>query len=524
MKKEYPDILKLEGEKWQNPDPATGKLGTRVPAEWLQTTEDSLKSLTLEMLEVLKAAGINPNELNNTQVRDAIKKIILNNATSTLSDRTDQTATIKAVNDVNRAASTAQKTANNAHALAQSKQDKLPFVGEGPDVMKTGAFGLGDGNIDQNIDIFNYKTSFLQQTNDLFPTTMRANIILHGYQRDRMSGILQTPTGNRAWLFNTATKAFDELYTENNTTWDKSGFLRISGSSDAITTTDLATTSKQGITRLDSSLSDAEDRAATPKSVNNVNRTASTAQKTANNAHALAQTKQDKLTFVGEGPDVMKTGAFGLGDGNIDQNIDIFNYKTSFLQQTNDLFPTTMRANIILHGYQRDRMSGILQTPTGNRAWLFNTATKAFDELYTENNTTWDKSGFLRKFGSQNALIESDIVNSLGNSKYFVASQNLVTEVDSRIKPNIASISKNGWWKCGYTGLIFQWGTVGSNKDPQESSFPISFPNACLNITGGQSNFGPTQNNFVIKALSSSSFSHNIFESAGTLQWFAIGY
>lgn len=80
MKKEYPDILKLEGEKWQNPDPATGKLGTRVPAEWLQTTEDSLKSLTLEMLEVLKAAGINPNELNNTQVRDAIQKMILEKA------------------------------------------------------------------------------------------------------------------------------------------------------------------------------------------------------------------------------------------------------------------------------------------------------------------------------------------------------------------------------------------------------------------------------------------------------------
>lgn len=122
MKKEYPDILKLEGEKWHNPDPATGKLGTRVPAEWLQTTEDSLKSLTLEMLEVLKAAGINPNELNNTQIRDAIQKILLNNSTSTLSDRTDQVATIKVVNDVNRDVVTAQKTANTANDKANAAQ------------------------------------------------------------------------------------------------------------------------------------------------------------------------------------------------------------------------------------------------------------------------------------------------------------------------------------------------------------------------------------------------------------------
>jgi len=65
------------------------------------------------------------------------------NATSSLSDRADQVATIKVVNDVNRDAATAQKTANNAHALAQTKQDKLTFTGSGKDVMRTGAFGIG---------------------------------------------------------------------------------------------------------------------------------------------------------------------------------------------------------------------------------------------------------------------------------------------------------------------------------------------------------------------------------------------
>lgn len=72
MKKDYPDIQALENEKWQDPDPATGKLGTRVPAKWLQLVEDSSKSLTLEILEVLKEAKIEPNELKNTQLKDAI--------------------------------------------------------------------------------------------------------------------------------------------------------------------------------------------------------------------------------------------------------------------------------------------------------------------------------------------------------------------------------------------------------------------------------------------------------------------
>lgn len=136
MKKEYPDILKLEGEKWQNPDPATGKLGTRVPAEWLQTTEDSLKSLTLEMLEVLKAAGINPNELNNTQVRDAIQKMILARVINyndivgrpivkdSLGDDRNNPASQRVVNDVNRDVVTAQKTANTANDKANSAQNR----------------------------------------------------------------------------------------------------------------------------------------------------------------------------------------------------------------------------------------------------------------------------------------------------------------------------------------------------------------------------------------------------------------
>lgn len=157
MKKDYPDIEALENEKWQDPDPATGKLGTRVPAKWLQLVEDSSKSLTLEVLEVLKEAKIEPNELKNTQLKDAIVAIaaarIINwkdvqNAPKildVLGDSKIDGASQRIVNVVNTLAKNAETAANLANdkanqakqeaydvkILAQSKQDPLVFSGTG---------------------------------------------------------------------------------------------------------------------------------------------------------------------------------------------------------------------------------------------------------------------------------------------------------------------------------------------------------------------------------------------------------
>lgn len=136
MKKDYPDIQALENEKWQDPDPATGKLGTRVPAKWLQLVEDSSKSLTLEILEVLKEAKIEPNELKNTQLKDAIVAIaavrIINwkdvqNAPKildVLGDSKIDGASQRVVNTVNKLAKEAQTAANLANDKAnQAKQE-----------------------------------------------------------------------------------------------------------------------------------------------------------------------------------------------------------------------------------------------------------------------------------------------------------------------------------------------------------------------------------------------------------------
>ena len=135
MKKDYPDIQALENEKWQDPDPATGKLGTRVPAKWLQLVEDSSKSLTLEILEVLKEAKIEPNELKNTQLKDAIVAIAaariiswkdVQNAPKildVLGDSKIDGVSQRIVNEVNRLAKDAMTAANLANDKAnEAKQ------------------------------------------------------------------------------------------------------------------------------------------------------------------------------------------------------------------------------------------------------------------------------------------------------------------------------------------------------------------------------------------------------------------
>ena len=255
MKKEYPDILKLEGEKWQNPDPATGKLGTRVPAEWLQTTEDSLKSLTLEMLEVLKSAGINPNELNNTQVRDAIQKMILSRVINyndiqgrpvvkdSLGDDRNNPASQRVVNDVNRAASTAQKSANNAHALAQTKQDKLTFVGRGPEVMREGAYGLGYRGVDPDDLISGEKTSFYYwrdnkpefEVGDI--PGFSTGLLISGSVANASLLVIDTNNGEAYTLGKGAStwRKPRKHYDDANTSIDSSGFLRTSGNKETFT-------------------------------------------------------------------------------------------------------------------------------------------------------------------------------------------------------------------------------------------------------------------------------------------------
>lgn len=50
-------------------------------------------------------------------------------------------------------------------------------------------------------------------------------------------------------------------------------------------------------------------------------------------------------------------------------------------------------------------------------------------------------------------------------------------------KPNTASKASNGWWKCGDTGVIRQWGVVAvGDNQVVTANFPIAFPTACTSL------------------------------------------
>ncbi|MEY0278603.1 hypothetical protein AB7W07_01470 [Providencia rettgeri] len=59
-------------------------------------------------------------------------------------------------------------------------------------------------------------------------------------------------------------------------------------------------------------------------------------------------------------------------------------------------------------------------------------------------------------------------------------------ETDAKIQAsggkNTALKAANGWWKCGDTGLIYQWGIATHAK---KTMFPIAFPTACTQIVLG---------------------------------------
>lgn len=190
---------------------------------------------------------------------------------------------------------------------------------------------------------------------------------------------------------------------------------------------------------LTSTLSDDKGKISTIYAVNEVNRKAVTAQKSANNADAkavkaqktadsvynLVNIKQDQLQFIGTG-NVLKETAYGmkLGESNIRFSI--------------------MENGIGIYSQEEGRDTGLLmfdcsvegQAP---RAWLVQFdknglhLKRRWQILIEGANTSTDKSGFLRGSGNANALVESDVTNSLGNSQSLVTSQALVTSIANKI-------------------------------------------------------------------------------------------
>ena len=87
-----------------------------------------------------------------------------------------------------------------------------------------------------------------------------------------------------------------------------------------------------------------------------------------------------------------------------------------------------------------------------------------------------------------------------------------------------ASKQKNGWWKDGNTGFIYQWG-IGSCSGVFSKTFDfnISFPNTCFNVLACDN--GSSARSLGVSAKDNSTFIiYILYDTDFVFNWFAIGY
>ncbi|MCA6221906.1 gp53-like domain-containing protein [Photorhabdus antumapuensis] len=95
---------------------------------------------------------------------------------------------------------------------------------------------------------------------------------------------------------------------------------------------------------------------------------------------------------------------------------------------------------------------------------------------------------------------------------------------------NTANKVVNGWWKCGDTGIIIQWGQAsGAMNINDYRNFTIPFPNACFQIVATYPDFGNYGSGVAAMPISASQFivtcRNSIHElSSNLVRYLAIGY
>ncbi|AWX14281.1 hypothetical protein CEP49_06820 [Mergibacter septicus] len=113
MKDLLPNVGTDDG-LYSNGNPATGVPGTRVTAEALNGFQGHIQTLETEVLNVIKAAGIEPSNSDKAQLLAAINKFIPILSSSVTSDSTTDAANSLAVKTAYDAAEKARLKADNA--------------------------------------------------------------------------------------------------------------------------------------------------------------------------------------------------------------------------------------------------------------------------------------------------------------------------------------------------------------------------------------------------------------------------
>ncbi|WP_368870074.1 gp53-like domain-containing protein [Proteus mirabilis] len=95
---------------------------------------------------------------------------------------------------------------------------------------------------------------------------------------------------------------------------------------------------------------------------------------------------------------------------------------------------------------------------------------------------------------------------------------------------NTANKSESGWWKCGDTGLIYQFGIVtGCVNQDDSRTFTIPFPNKCLSIIGGYLNENEWGQGISMRVIDNKTFFPVVRSASGSwvssrTYYIAIGY
>ncbi|WP_241608980.1 phage tail protein [Rosenbergiella australiborealis] len=154
--------------------------------------------------------------------------------------------------------------------------------------------------------------------------------------------------------------------------------------------------------------------------------------------------------------------------------------------------------------YKHAGISQIYRIYNGSRSYirsLYNGSWSAWTKQYdADNRPTADEVGALPKNGNALSASKLQVARAIAGVKFdgtaniSISAGNVgaydKAEVDRRIASrgikNTAGNAVNGWWKCGDTGIIFQWGQIPTafGERVVRVNFPIAFPNAVRSVSG----------------------------------------
>ena len=126
-------------------------------------------------------------------------------------------------------------------------------------------------------------------------------------------------------------------------------------------------------------------------------------------------------------------------------------------------------------------------------------------------------------------FVHDAIANGVGAGTAGLATQGYVDQAVANVEAQIgqgfdASLTQNGYQKLP-GGLILQWGISTQNSDVVVVTFPIPFPNACLNVQAtGTSTATGSQENVKATLFTKNNFTLRSYGLERPANWFAIGF